>query len=211
MQAQENERRAISRELHDEVGQSLSALHWGLINLKLRFPAPGSQLDTQFRDLKNLAESSVGVVRNMTLLLRPSMLDDLGLVPALQWQCKEVFKRSGMPVEFTAEGVAEDLSYELKTAVYRVAQEALHNCEKHAQATKVRFTVRQHDETLLLSIQDDGIGFEPNMARGLGLRGMQERIENVGGLLNVDSELGRGTLILVRLPLFQQPRGNGVV
>ena len=195
---QESERRAISRELHDEVGQSLSALGVGLGNLAGRYPELAGEIEA----LRAMAAASVGVVRNMTLLLRPSMLDDLGLVPALRWQAREVSKRSGVAVNITGgDDVAADLPDEHKTAVYRVVQEALHNCEKHGKAKEIRVTVLQRQSELLLSIQDDGCGFQRNRERGLGLLGMQERIENLGGMFNVESEPGRGSLITVRLPL----------
>lgn len=200
--AQESERRAISRELHDEVGQSLSALLVGLSNLAAAVPAAQApELVREVANLRKLTESSVGVVRNMTLLLRPSMLDDLGLVPALQWQAREISKRSGMMVNFASEGVADELPDEYKTAIYRVMQEALHNCEKHSRARVARVTVRQHNGLLSMSIQDDGCGFDLQIGKGLGLRGMQERVENLGGNFNVESEVGRGTLIVVRLPI----------
>lgn len=194
VEAQESERRAISRELHDEVGQSLSALTIGLTNLAASVKAP------EIEELKNLARRSVGIVRNMTLLLRPSMLDDLGLVPAIQWQAREIAKRSGLMVDVASEEMA-DLPDGHRTAVYRVVQEALHNCEKHARASEVRVTLGCQQDTLLLSVQDNGCGFAAQHLKGLGLRGMQERIENLGGMLNVESELGRGSLITVRLPL----------
>jgi signal transduction histidine kinase len=131
VEAQEQERRAISRELHDEVGQSLSALLMELGNLGA--VAPGdAELRSHVESIRKLAESSVNVVRNMALLLRPSMLDDLGLVPALQWQAREISKRTGMAVTVDAEGVADDLPEEHKTCIYRVVQEALHNCARHA-------------------------------------------------------------------------------
>ncbi len=205
--AQETERRAISRELHDEVGQSLSALVVGLGNLAASVQTVHApNLIGQIAELRKLAGSSVGVVRNMALLLRPSMLDDLGLIPALQWQAREVSKRSGVVVDFAGEEIVEQLSDEQKTAVYRVVQEALHNCEKHAGAKEIRIKVRQQHDTLLLSIQDDGCGIEPCAQKGLGLRGMQERIENLGGMFNVESEVGRGSLITVRLPIEKHAR-----
>ena len=208
VEAQESERRSISRELHDEVGQSLSALVVGLGNLAAAIPAADNgHLAANLAALRKLAESSVGVVRNMALLLRPSMLDDLGLVPALQWQAREVSKRTGMMINVAADDVPDDLPDEYKTSIYRVVQEALHNCEQHARAKVVRVTVRHQHESLLLSIQDDGRGFQPQMEKGLGLLGMQERIARLGGTFNVDSQVGHGTLLMVRLP-FAHNGGN---
>lgn len=200
--AQEQERRVISRELHDEVGQSLSALLMDVGNLA----ALGA--DSEFR---RRLENIINVVRNMSLLLRPSMLDDLGLVPALEWRAREVTKRSGMLVEVVEENVSDSLPEDYKTCVYRVVQEALHNCSRHAQAHSVRIVVRQEPERLLLTIQDDGQGFDTRRVRGLGLVGMSERVTHVGGTFEVDSEPGRGTLLRVELPLARQALEAGRV
>jgi signal transduction histidine kinase len=200
--AQESERRAISRELHDQVGQSLSALLVTLGNLAAAVPpelAPA--LNPQIGAIRKLAEGTVADVRNMALLLRPSMLDDLGLVPALQWQAREVAKRTGLRVHVAATGLAEDLPDEHKTSIYRIVQEALHNCSRHAEATTVRIVVRREADSLLLTVQDDGKGFNPQLERGLGLVGMEERVAHLGGALRIDSHPGRGTLLSVELPL----------
>ena len=133
------------------------------------------------------------------------MLDDLGLVPALQWQAREVSKRSGLVIHFESDEAADELADDHKTAVYRVVQEALHNCEKHSRAKQVRLTLRLQQDALLLSIQDDGCGFNPQTHKGVGIRGMQERIENLGGIFNVESAVSRGSLLTVRLPL-RSPR-----
>ena len=207
VEAQENERRAISRELHDEVGQSLSALLVELGNLSAALAGSASgELKSHVDVIKKLAENSVNVVRNMALLLRPSMLDDLGLVPALQWQAREVSKRTGMRVDVAAENVSDHLPEEHKTCVYRVVQEALHNCSKHAGAHLVRVTVHQDEARLTLAIQDDGEGFEPHAERGLGLLGMGERVTHLRGSFRVDSTRGQGTLVSIELPL---PPSNG--
>jgi signal transduction histidine kinase len=206
VEAQESERRAISRELHDEVGQSLSALLVGLSNLAAAIPpAVSAELQRHVEGIRKLAENSMGVVRNITLLLRPSMLDDLGLVPALQWQAREVSKRTGMHVNVAVEGVSDDLPEQHKTSVYRVVQEALNNCARHAGAKTVRIIVRQGADRLMLSIHDDGRGFQPDLTRGLGLLGIEERVTHLGGSFEIDSEPGRGTLIAISLPLVEQP------
>ncbi len=198
--AQEQERRAISRELHDEVGQSLSAL---LMDVERLSAIPGK--DGEYREalenIKTLAENSVTEVRNMSLLLRPSMLDDLGLVAALEWQAREVSKRTGMLVGLVEENVSDSLPEEHKTCVYRIVQEALNNCSKHAYAKHVQVTIRQKPGRLSLTIQDDGKGFDPGRARGLGLVGMTERVSQLNGNLKVDSVAGRGTSLHVDLPL----------
>jgi signal transduction histidine kinase len=200
--AQEEERRAISRELHDEVGQSLSALLMEAGTAASLTPPDLDDLKLRLETIKGLAEGSVNLIRNMALLLRPSMLDDLGLVPALRWQAREVSKRTGLKVRMTAEGVPDDLPDEHKTCIFRVVQEALNNCARHAQAHTVRVQVQSKDETIFVSIQDDGIGFDAKLLRGLGQVGMEERVAHVGGRFQIDSAPGRGTLLTAELPLL---------
>jgi len=198
--AQEQERRAISRELHDEVGQSLSALLMDVERLSAIPNKDGEHRQT-LENIKTLAENSVTEVRNMSLLLRPSMLDDLGLVAALEWQAREVSKRTGMLVDLVEEHVSDRLPEEHKTCVYRIVQEALNNCSKHSYAKHVWVAIRQEPDRLSLTIQDDGKGFDPIRARGLGLVGMTERVSQLNGILNVNSVAGRGTSLRVDLPL----------
>jgi signal transduction histidine kinase len=167
-----------------------------------------SALSTKADEIKRLLEESIGVVRNMALLLRPSMLDDLGLVPALQWQAREVSKRNGIWVKVVAEQVSDELTEDHKTCIYRIVQEALHNIVKHANARNVTITVAQEPDQLLLSIQDDGRGFNPPQERGMGLIGMEERVSALGGRLVVESAVGQGTLLRVALPLPQVVTAN---
>lgn len=196
--AQESERRAISRELHDEVGQSLSALRIGLTNLGARIPL---NLKHDLETLQQLAETSVGVVRNITLLLRPSMLDDLGLIPALQWQAREVERRSSIAVTVNAGDLPDNFSEEYKTCIYRVVQEALHNIVRHSSATRVNVQLQLNSTNeILLTIDDDGRGFHPDLERGLGLLGMEERVTHLNGTFRVRSEVGKGTSIEISLP-----------
>jgi signal transduction histidine kinase len=199
--AQEEERRTISRELHDEVGQSLSALLMEAGNAAASVPQASAEVRRHVESIKKLAEASVNVIRNMTLLLRPSMLDDFGLVPALEWQAREVSKRTGLRVHVAAEESAGELPDELKTCIYRVVQEALHNCARHAQARSVRVVVRQERSKIVLSVEDDGHGFDAQRVRGLGLVGMEERVNHLGGAFEVESRPGTGTRVAVELPL----------
>jgi len=201
VQAQEEERRSISRELHDEVGQVLSGVLVELANLTPLLRPDNTAASTKVDEIKREVEESIRVVRNMALLLRPSMLDDLGLVPALEWQAREVSKRSGIWVKVDAANVSEELPEEHKTCVYRVVQEALHNCVQHASAHNVKITVDQQDAALRLAIEDDGKGFTPHKERGMGLLGIQERVSHLGGAFAVDSTPGRGTALRVMLPL----------
>lgn len=203
VQAQETERRALSRELHDEVGQSLSAVLMELRNLSGGLGTRSAdQSRSHVETVKSLVESSVRVVRNMALLLRPSMLDDLGLVPALKWQARECAKRTAMNVSVATELDSDDLPDEYKTCVYRVVQEALNNCARHSQATSVRIRVEQQPERLMLTIQDDGRGFDVQHMKGLGLLGIQERVARLGGMSTVHSQPGDGTILSVELPFI---------
>ena len=205
---EERERRAISRELHDEVGQSLSALLLDVENLT-EMSIDDGVFRKGLQKIKTLAENCVNEVRNMALLLRPSMLDDLGLVPALEWQAREVSKRTGMLVDTVEENVSDNLPEEHKTCVYRIVQEALNNSSKHAYAKNARVTVRQERNHLRVSIEDDGKGFDPSRARGLGLVGMNERVSQLGGVLKVDSDPTRGTCLRVDLPLPSASSDSG--
>ena len=199
--AQEEERRTISRELHDEVGQSLSALLMEAGNAAANVPADSAVVRRHVDSIKKLAEASVNVIRNMTLLLRPSLLDDFGLVPALEWHAREVSKRTGLRVHVSASDSASELPDELKTCIYRVVQEALHNCARHAQARSVKVVVEQEPRRLLLTVEDDGHGLDAKRMRGLGLVGMEERVHHLGGSLDVRSQPGSGTKVAVELPL----------
>jgi signal transduction histidine kinase len=199
VEAQERERKSISRELHDAVGQSLSAALLELRNMKAVLP-PESDAQANAENARRLVETSVGMIRNMALLLRPSMLDDLGLLPAVEWHAREVWKRSGLMVNVAASGMTEDLPDAHKTCIYRVVQEALHNVVQHAHATNVRVIIERDAAAVRVSIQDDGQGFDPSRQTGLGLIGLQERVKNLGGAVVVRSEPGRGTMLDVSLP-----------
>ena len=198
VRAQEEERRALSRELHDEVGQSFSAVLMEAENLLDLDPA--AEVRPHLEALRSLAEKGMNEIRNMALLLRPSMLDDFGLVPALNWQARETAKRTGMRVQVDSE-VEDELPEEHKTTIYRIVQEALNNCSRHAQAKTVQVSVRGEDGQILLDVQDDGSGFDPQRVRGLGLLGMEERVRHLGGKFEIDSKPGRGTTLHIALPL----------
>jgi signal transduction histidine kinase len=202
--AQEEERRALSRDLHDQIAQSLSALLMDVENLA-ESSRNGAVVREGLQRIKLLAETCVNEVRNMALLLRPSMLDDLGLVAALQWHAREISKRTGLLVDVVDDHFADTLPEEHKTCVYRVVQEALHNCANHAHARKVRVVLRENSDHFTLSIEDDGIGFDPRRNRGLGMLGMQERATRLGGSFKVESSPGHGTRIRCDLPLAPDP------
>lgn len=202
---QESERRALSRELHDEVGQSISALLLGIGNVAAVISGENNaDARGQLQDLRRLAERTLAVVRDMSLLLRPSMLDDLGLIPALQWQAREVSRTRNFVIQVHADELAEDIPDEHKTCIYRLVQEALHNITRHAKAKNVYIHLSQNADKLLLTIHDDGQGFIPAREKGLGLLGMEERVKHLHGSFHVQSNPGEGTSIRVALPLLEK-------
>ncbi len=202
VRAQEEERRALSRELHDEVAQAFSAVLMEAENLLDLAPPP--DVRAHLDSIRGVASKGMHEIRNMALLLRPSMLDDFGLLPALEWQAREIGKRTGLRVQVSSE-MSGELPEEHKTCVYRVVQEALNNCAQHAQASAVQVCVRQGAGQILVTVQDDGSGFDPERVRGLGLLGMEERARHLGGSFQIDSHAGRGTLLRVTLPLATIP------
>lgn len=200
--AQENERRRISRELHDEVGQVLTAIMLGLGSLG-RAIRDGNTAEA-FRELKlveDMTLRNMSVVRNLSLLLRPTMLDDLGLLPALKWHAREVSRAGPMAVEVEAEAFVDDLPEEHRTCVFRIVQEAVRNASRHAAARQVRIQISERAGLLELSVRDDGKGFDPAHDAGLGILGMQERVKHLDGKLEVKSQPGLGTAVLFTLPL----------
>jgi signal transduction histidine kinase len=199
VEAQEMERRTISRELHDQVGQTLNALLVEAANLAKRIEADDAVSLRYLDNIRKFADSSVNSIRDIALLLRPSMLDDLGLMPALEWQAREVSRRSGVKITVTAENVSDSLPDEMRTCIYRVVQEALQNVFRHSGAKSAVVTVHQYDGSLSLSVEDDGSGFDPEKTRGLGMLGMEERVRQLGGQFEVQSAPGKGTVLKVRL------------
>lgn len=198
---QEEERRSLSRELHDEVGQAVSALLLAIGNVAATIsPENVKEAKEQLQNIRRVAEKTVAVVRDMSLLLRPSMLDDLGLLPALEWQSREISRTANLRVRVDAASVPDELPDEQKTCIYRVVQEALRNVTRHANATRVQIRLASDAQVLELTIHDDGEGFIPEREKGLGLLGMEERIRRLNGSFQVESRPGEGTTIHVRLP-----------
>jgi signal transduction histidine kinase len=207
VRAQENERRTIARELHDEVGQSLSAIFMEAENAgAAQDPV---ELQARIASIRVLAEKTVNTVRDLALLLRPSMLDDLGLVPALKWHGREVGKRTGLNIIVSADDAADRLPDEHKTCIYRLVQESVNNSVRHSGARTVRVEVKNESDHVRFTIQDDGIGFEAGQVRGLGMIGMEERVRRLGGRIEVESQPGRGTVVTAELPLVELAGGNG--
>ena len=211
LEVEEDGRRQLARELHDEIGQSLALLQIEISHAQAAAIGQPSGLRERLQRARAMAEETVQTVRDISVLLRPALLDDLGLVPALQFQIEHFQRRSGIACEFVEENVADQLSDATKTCVYRVVQEALHNCEKHSGAAKVQVSVRQLPAFLMVEIEDTGCGFQlndkgmPSRTTGLGLLGMRERAAIAGGSLVIDSAPGRGTRVALRLPIPASP------
>jgi signal transduction histidine kinase len=198
--AQETERRAISRELHDEVGQALGALLVDIGRLSTVLSSDHPEVKAQLDNVKAVAERTFQSVRNMALLLRPSMLDDLGLAAALEWQGREVSRRSEIEVSVGSEDVPEDLPDEYKICIYRLVQEALNNAVRHSGAANAKVVVERPGKSIVVRVTDDGRGFDPARSRGMGILGMEERVKRLGGTLRVESQPGKGTTVTAELP-----------
>ncbi len=199
--AQEEERRSISRELHDEVGQTLGVLLVDLGQLSRLVPPEDNFLHSQITRIKSVAESAVKSVRDMALLLRPPMLDDLGLVPALEWQGREVSRRGDMEVDVHSEAVSDHLADDVKVCVYRLVQEALTNASRHSGAKHAKVSVVQREGKIRVEITDDGKGFSAERIRGMGILGMEERVKRLGGSLTIQSAPGKGTTVSAEIPV----------
>jgi signal transduction histidine kinase len=199
--AQEQERRAMSRELHDEVGQSLEALLVETGRFSRFVPGENAEAQQHLARVRSIVENLIKIVRNIALLLRPSMLDDLGLTAALEWQAREVSRRSEMEVEVKADSVSDELDEQHKICIYRLAQEALNNAARHAVATSATVHVVQAHDKISVEISDNGKSFDSQTIRGMGLIGMHERVRHLGGTLTIDSRPGLGTSVRAELPL----------
>jgi signal transduction histidine kinase len=205
MLLQEEERKTISRELHDEVGQLLTGLRMELGTFSRLDPE--KRFQERLESVKRLTEEALRSVRNLALLLRPSMLDDLGLESALHWQAKEFSRRCGIPVSVNVHGQVEILPESHRLCLYRVVQEAMTNCGKHADASRISVNVEQQGNRVSMSVHDDGRGFDSKRrpTHGLGLLGMTERARSLQGSIIVTSQPGRGTLIKLELPIQLDP------
>ena len=199
--AHEDERRNIARELHDEVGQALWAVSLGLDNLGAALTRGDTeQALRRLEEVRDMSNQNIRTIRNMSLLLRPSMLDDLGLIPALKWLAREVSRTTGLTVDVAADDPPAELPEDHKTCLFRVVQEALRNISRHARASYAQIRVETANDRLLLSVQDDGAGFDPVREKGLGLLGMEERVSSLGGVFRIASQSGRGTTVSLELP-----------
>ena len=199
---QEEERKSLSRELHDHVAQVLTGLRMELGRVE-RIAAPfDARVGPAVAECKGLVDDMFNTVRGLALGLRPSMLDDFGLQAALEWHVRDFTGRFAMNVDLKMDGDFDPLPDKHRTCVYRVVQEALTNCVRHAHAQNVKIGVHAHHGHLMVSVTDDGVGLNPVRRRdGLGLRGIDERVRELEGTMTISPEPGGGTTVAVRLPL----------
>jgi signal transduction histidine kinase len=199
---QEEERKKLSRELHDHVGQMLTALRMELGRIDRVRGASDHAVPAAVAECRQLVDNVVRTVRDLALGLRPSMLDDFGLQPALEWHIRDVSRRFGLTVDLVASGDLDSLPDPHRTCVYRVVQEALTNVVRHSRAGRIKVAVIGANDRLDVSISDNGVGFDAlSRSAGLGLRGIEERARELGGTLQIHSARGAGTTLKIVLPL----------
>jgi signal transduction histidine kinase len=210
LRAQEEERKQISRELHDDIAQTLTGLTVHLATLKTQALSDTRGLEKRISKAQDLVEASVEVVHRFARTLRPTVLDDLGLIPALRSLVKDFKARTGIQVHCTTFAGVERLTNAKRTVLYRVAQSALANVAQHAKASRVRLSIRRLGDTVRMDIRDNGVGFDVEQVlyakrhKRLGLLGMRERVEMVNGRFGIESASGKGTTLRAQIPL-----GNG--
>jgi two-component system NarL family sensor kinase len=207
LDAQEGERLRVARELHDSVNQILSSAKFRLQAVQEQMVTLDPALRENSERAKNLLERAIKEVRLISQNLRPSELDDLGLLSAVRSACAEFQERTGVPVVLENTGFPERLTPEVELPFYRLVQEALTNIEKHAQASRVELSLSAESGLLELILRDDGRGFDPEKLTerpdgkpGFGMENMRERAVSLGGTFVLDSQPGLGTRITVRIP-----------
>ncbi len=205
VKAQEEERRSISRDLHDQIGQVLTAVRISVGNVEeaLHNPDGSDKAEVQLEQAKRLSEQALRSVREIAMGLRPAMLDDLGLGAALEWQARQFSRLCHVPVTAQLAGDLDSLSEAQRVCVYRVVQEALNNAAKHAKASEISIAVAGTATSVRIEVRDNGAGFDSAMRTdpGLGLVGIKERVRQLGGDADIASRPGIGTTLLAHIPL----------
>ena len=199
--AQEEERKKLTRELHDHVGQMLTALRMEIGRADRARGRSEPQLAQAINEARHLLDTILRSVRDLVMGLRPSMLDDFGLRPALEWHVRDFRRRFGIRVDLSISGDINALPDAVRTCVYRVVQEALTNCARHAQASRIEVIVRHGGPELELIVADDGIGIGPGAPRGVGLVGIEERVRELHGTFEVRPRDPKGTELRATLPV----------
>ena len=208
-EVQERERRQLARELHDEMGQALTAIHMNLAAITKALPAEASPyLRERLGEAGQLTDQTLEQIRELSLDLRPPMLDDLGLLPTLRWYIKRYATRMNIRAELSVLGLEKRLPPAIETALYRVLQEALTNVARHAQASAVQIQLHYSAGTVVAQIEDNGCGFavdralaQENGGKGMGLLGMRERVTLLGGDFHIESMTSKGTQLWLEIPL----------
>jgi hypothetical protein len=205
--ARELEKSRIARELHDELGQALTALRMDVAWCRAKIPVSSEGVGARLERMETMLEATVAATRRIAADLRPLMLDDLGLLPALEWLVESFTERTAIPCALAVRGEELDLPDMEATAVFRAVQESLTNVARHAQASRVDVAVERGDSQVTVRVRDDGVGFSPEDSRkpnSFGLLGLRERATLLGGEAMVTSAPGRGTHVEVRFPVTQQ-------
>ncbi len=206
----EEERARIARELHDELGQNLTALRLGLDWADAQLVPGQERLSAKLASLRHLADATVVTMARIATELRPIILDDLGLAAASEWLAESVAKQTGIEITLSITLNRDPQAHEVAITLFRILQEALTNIVRHAQASLVAITLTESGREIVLEVADNGCGFAPSAhqrrAPTLGLLGMQERAAAVGGVLAIESGIGSGTRIALRVPR-RRPRG----
>jgi len=204
--AQEEERKKLTRELHDHVGQMLTALRMEIGRADRARNGANTALGQALAEARRLLDTTLRSVRDLVMGLRPSMLDDFGLQPALEWHIRDFRHRFNIPVDLRLSGDLDTLPDQYRTCVYRIVQEALTNCARHSHAAHVEISVTRDEETLDLVVADDGVGLDPARGRGMGLVGIEERVRELHGVFAVRARAKTGTELHASLPIAAEPR-----
>jgi signal transduction histidine kinase len=203
--AREDERARISRELHDELGQELTAMHLALSLTQQRFQREPQSIAANLTELNALLVRTQSTTRNLVSELRPRMLDELGLAPALEWLMRQTEERAGVACTLCASDDLSALPTRIASVAFRIVQEALTNVARHAKAKTATISLSIQTDALELAVQDDGVGIPRGQRRrGFGLIGIRERINMLGGTLNIESRSGGGTTLKARLPIGER-------
>lgn len=213
IETQESERRRISRELHDEIGQALTAIKFNLDMIEKDLPQDFPVIRGRLGEAKSLSNQTLTSMRQLSMDLRPTMLDDLGLIPTLRWYVQSFSTRLNICSDFQAIGFEEKLPPQIETVFYRIIQEALNNIAKHSGANHIEVSFERKDSIISASIMDNGQGFDlekvlhpESPERGFGIIGMQERVSLLGGKIDIQSKPGFGTNIYIEVPYSKGSR-----
>lgn len=212
---QEEERRRIARGLHDETSQALTSLAVKLEAVAGTLPPDAEQTKAKLKEIQSIALGTLGEIHNVIYELRPTLLDDLGLIPAIKWHAENYLETAGIKAHLETAGQERRLPPEIETALFRIVQEATTNTVRHAHARSASISLEFEESSVAVHIEDDGRGFDPNevakakdSGRGLGLLSMKERVEHLGGVLSIMSEPGKGTQIQIEIPVNWEEVSN---